>query len=224
MDPPTRASATFDIRRAARCCLIVVLSLPADSRDQPGVRADSSVQSEIRRAVVGTEAARGLRRNSNTVGSRDWKIGSIPIPPSLSSRHVLSAASPCPSVPSTISGRLLFAAAPAIQLAAPGYKYLPIISRHTGQYHTSVRYAVPPPASLIHPDASSSTSKENLARRFSARDTCRGARERALLRGSPKFKLRGGTEAWFYGYWEMLQSCSPSPLFLFFLTIVVHLQ
>lgn len=52
---------------------------------------------------------------------------------------------------SSYTGRLLYSAARlSCRLArrALRYKYLPIISRHTGQYHTSVRCGAAPPRSF----------------------------------------------------------------------------
>lgn len=103
---------------------------------------------EIRRAIVGTEPS-GLCRNSNTVGRRDWKIGSIPPPPpppsssSTTGPLQVFTASSLSAVPHPARSldRLLHRGLLPICRSSPPlrYKYLPIISRHTGQYHTSVR-------------------------------------------------------------------------------------
>lgn len=89
------------------------------------------------------------------------------------------------SVLSTISyiGRLLFAAASAIRLAALRYKYLPIISRHTGQYHTSVRCG--PTTEKFHPLRCVLSRPKRIGRRFSLRDSYeereREGRERIIV-------------------------------------------
>lgn len=115
-------------------------------------------------------------RNSNTVGRRDWKIGSIPpapfhhppihsyttsSPSSASPRFALSFSRPSPT------SRDFASYSPRLR-----YKYLPIISRHTGQYHTSVRGLT---TEESHPPRCISVQRES-ARRFSSVPEKRGER------------------------------------------------
>lgn len=117
-----------------------------------------TVRDQARYSWHGTS---GLCRNTNTVGRRDWKIGSIPLPFS----SLLSRPSFHPVVLSIISYTRLPPMAPAIWLTAAAtaplwYKYLPIISYLDTQVNiTRQSDVVSPSRRPIHLDTFSCKEK-----------------------------------------------------------------